>query len=388
MVRDPEAPQEAPKFMGHGICNVHNKSAPLSNGSGGATDEGSRIGAAIIQLYRTQNFDPKELRGIGIHVQKLERPKAVNDRPQGQGVLNFALKPAQTANEPSRRSGPDNASLLVDLTGETSSSPAYVRIAPPQSSAVVISSDINENLPKTPQKQKSAGSGSRHRSNDPAPVENDDDDDDLSAHGFAVIEDDEIQSLGSSPATPRGDLRRSVLRSGGHRPSTPNKTRPSRTSKSPSKTVNPFTLARSPHRSESTTRQHTPTTNESFDLTIAPCKRPSIRIGSAEPKQDVDSILDGISHWMDRSSQRPPNGKEVKVLCKYLKRCLDSQTASLGGVQDATRVLGWWRKICQRKWGSDSGNLIGEQWRASLHDVEAELDEIAIRRFGGPLYQM
>ncbi|KAJ8489159.1 hypothetical protein ONZ45_g13687 [Pleurotus djamor] len=77
MKRDPKAPVEAPKFLGHGACDVFNKQMPIAGPAGNATDDHLVIGDHAWRLLRSFNFDPKELRGIGIHIAKLEPTRPV-----------------------------------------------------------------------------------------------------------------------------------------------------------------------------------------------------------------------------------------------------------------------------------------------------------------------
>ncbi|XP_026493940.2 DNA repair protein Rev1 [Vanessa tameamea] len=68
MIRAENAPVETAKFMGHGFCDVINKSTTLLT----ATNDVHLITKEVISICRKQNIDPKELRGIGIQVTKLE----------------------------------------------------------------------------------------------------------------------------------------------------------------------------------------------------------------------------------------------------------------------------------------------------------------------------
>lgn len=83
MVRNEEAPVETAKFMGHGFCNVINKSTSLNN----ATNDVEVITKEVISLCKKQNIDPKEMRGIGIQVTKLE---PLNSKPS-KGAINKFL---------------------------------------------------------------------------------------------------------------------------------------------------------------------------------------------------------------------------------------------------------------------------------------------------------
>lgn len=68
MVRAEDAPVETAKFMGHGFCDVINKSTSLNT----STNDIEVITAEVISLCKKQKIDPKELRGIGIQMTKLE----------------------------------------------------------------------------------------------------------------------------------------------------------------------------------------------------------------------------------------------------------------------------------------------------------------------------
>ncbi|KAL0578346.1 deoxycytidyl transferase [Marasmius crinis-equi] len=94
MKRDPTAPVEPPKFLGHGACDVFNKQMPLAGLNGRATAEPKAIADHAWKMLKAFNFDPKELRGIGIQIQKLESPLGDGHLDLGQGRLQFQKKPA------------------------------------------------------------------------------------------------------------------------------------------------------------------------------------------------------------------------------------------------------------------------------------------------------
>lgn len=94
MTRDPKAPVEAPKFMGHGLCETFSKQAPLIAPGGHATSDPQLIGELAWRLLKSFNLDPKELRGISIQIQKLEKSSAASTIETGQAVLPFKSKAA------------------------------------------------------------------------------------------------------------------------------------------------------------------------------------------------------------------------------------------------------------------------------------------------------
>ncbi|UZJ56577.1 hypothetical protein CBS101457_005897 [Exobasidium rhododendri] len=84
MVRSKEAPIEAPKFLGHGICDTLNRSAPFAK----PTDEKDAIFSAAWRLLSALRIKADQLRGIGVSCQKLQA-KDANTRESGQGTLHF-----------------------------------------------------------------------------------------------------------------------------------------------------------------------------------------------------------------------------------------------------------------------------------------------------------
>lgn len=68
MVRAADAPVETAKFMGHGVCDVMNKSQNLNE----FTADLEVIKRTVLQLNNELNIAPEELRGIGIQITKLD----------------------------------------------------------------------------------------------------------------------------------------------------------------------------------------------------------------------------------------------------------------------------------------------------------------------------
>jgi DNA repair protein REV1 len=105
MKRHPEAPVEAPKFMGHGICETFSKSGPISDPKDrGPTNHPEVIGEAAWTLLQSFKFDPTELRGLGLQVTKLEGggSAVVDDKwESGQQKLEFKLGSGQQVKSPS-----------------------------------------------------------------------------------------------------------------------------------------------------------------------------------------------------------------------------------------------------------------------------------------------
>lgn len=82
------------QFLGHGCCQVFSRQAVLSDAHGRATSDALLIGQLAWRLLKGFAFDPKELRGIGIQTQKLEKAALAGDgaRELGQAMLDFKAK--------------------------------------------------------------------------------------------------------------------------------------------------------------------------------------------------------------------------------------------------------------------------------------------------------
>lgn len=92
MVRAEDAPVETAKFMGHGFCDVINKSTTLTN----ATNDAEVITKEVLAICKKLNIDPKEMRGVGIQVTKLE--STVNK--QVKGAMSKFLCPKSPSKAP------------------------------------------------------------------------------------------------------------------------------------------------------------------------------------------------------------------------------------------------------------------------------------------------
>ncbi|TFK20124.1 DNA repair protein [Coprinopsis marcescibilis] len=122
MKRDSTAPAEPAKFLGHGPCDVFSKQGTLFGPGGNATSDDQVIGQHAWRMLKSFNFDPKDLRGIGIHVQKLEHPNVSANAPPGQAVLPF-----KTFTRPTGQSGV-GTSHVVELPVLAAGDPVKAQI--------------------------------------------------------------------------------------------------------------------------------------------------------------------------------------------------------------------------------------------------------------------
>ena len=93
MRRSTDAPLEPVKHLGHGKCDVFNKSVGL----GVATNAAEAIGKEAISMLRSFGFSPGDLRGLGIQMTKLEPITAASTRnpASSQRQLNFKTSPVR-----------------------------------------------------------------------------------------------------------------------------------------------------------------------------------------------------------------------------------------------------------------------------------------------------
>jgi DNA repair protein REV1 len=129
MKRHPDAPVEASKFMGHGICETFSKGMSIgeaeSVGRGrqeSATSNADILGDAAWKLLRDLNLDPRELRGLGLQITKLESSgegsSTTADQALESGQTRLAFKGEEKVT-PKSFTGVPSGSNDYHLTEET-----------------------------------------------------------------------------------------------------------------------------------------------------------------------------------------------------------------------------------------------------------------------------
>ncbi|KAF9775162.1 hypothetical protein IL306_006767 [Fusarium sp. DS 682] len=87
MRRSMDAPLDPPKSLGHGKCDTFSKSITF----GVATNDGQTIGKEAVNILRSYQFSPGDLRGLGVQMTKLEPVKGNLAAPDGsQKKLAFS----------------------------------------------------------------------------------------------------------------------------------------------------------------------------------------------------------------------------------------------------------------------------------------------------------
>lgn len=95
MRRALDAPLEPVKHLGHGKCDVFNKSVAL----GVATDAADILGKEAVAMLRSMNLSPGDLRGLGVQMTKLQHLQAGSPSKSGQRQLNFKASPVRKSIE-------------------------------------------------------------------------------------------------------------------------------------------------------------------------------------------------------------------------------------------------------------------------------------------------
>jgi hypothetical protein len=110
--RHPDAPIEPPKYMGCGHCEAFNRSGALWK----PTQRAEVIAAVATEMWRSMNFDPCEIRGIGMHMAQLVEapeedgqsasaatngPPAKRPRTMIERMVNVVAPPHASANSSS-----------------------------------------------------------------------------------------------------------------------------------------------------------------------------------------------------------------------------------------------------------------------------------------------
>jgi hypothetical protein len=488
--------------MGHGVCDVVNKSAVLSNGKGGATDDPTHIADTVLGIFRAGKFVSTELRGVGIQVQKLEsKSEALPAVEDGQHRLGFAVRiqpETLKAEVPPAKEGPmipPSTIISIPSGNEEDVIPVDAKDIVPAANRPFLNAAA---LRKTSEPAGMSKFGKRRATTTtivapaamlpPAPSEIDPE-----VWGFLLQEDQSAYRqawLNQGLKIPRIFMEQPkattskvlldeprVLFPDAQQSTKGTSTRARSTSVQPGRKERSESVVsrikaspvRQPGRSVTpgseevvdisgsstppapgeykdsdlldlgldlqvfhnlprevqaesyrdaamsrTTRQHL-TKKGGLQSPVSPHavagvhKSPhkptaaiEVRAAPRRPKMngtsDIESIMDMIREWMDRSSHAEPNQIELKVIRKYLLRCVDPEMAGIGGIQDAARVMGYWRRRCMRIWPKAAGTMpvgddaenpeeraVEESWRRAFKEVRREVDDLVRARFGGPL---
>ncbi|KAF9009538.1 hypothetical protein BDQ17DRAFT_1421710 [Cyathus striatus] len=443
MKRDPAAPVEPPKFMGHGACDLFSKNIHLLVPGGRGTSDDQIIGEHAWRLLKSFNFDPKELRGIGIQIQKLEPASGAVNTPAGQALLHFkkaaagpsnALQPEITVQPPSQN---DNILMAEGVCVEQDRNLSTEQHDLPSLSQVdhsvleALPRDIREEIEKE-YKRRSASPfvlGFQEGQNDsipgpgPATLARERDEKEefkmlakrflprrargvVPLHLFRTgkfikkkktkrnlkvanrelkkydIDPDVFRMLPIKIQREQLIVARLVKQNKGNLPAPP------------SQSQKHHLKARKPNPVPEHLRWVAPPPKAKYKET------PSLRQqGKGKEKlhfTETDDIQNVLEKWVTAYQRWSPKEKDVEFLSKYLLKSVDSSIASDVGVERAVAVMKWWMVLLRRFWpggefveeGEPDGSQtdrVAEAWWNAFRDVKTQMDVVARRKFGGKL---
>lgn len=343
MKRHPDAPVEAPKFMGHGLCDVFHKSGTIAGSK--PTSDPTAISIHAWRLLKSFNFDPKELRGIGITV----RPP--DPLEKGQSTL-FSFAQPQSPGKPHSSSRnhrhEDEGSTMappVDYGGES----------PPSEPLFPARNPSNANTHKRIARALAPREGSRVSHHSP---------------GKTNIFD------------------RSGSRSVSREPSREN-------------SVDPMIFdedAETPpaERESSIFIERVPLVLEQdeIDPPVAVLRRPVTlkqkdQHGNKIEYTQVDEVQLLLSNWIRQHQTSAPRHEDVQYFGTFLVGCVDSARSTDTSIEIARDVLRWWLIWLKKLWpetvNSGSKETVGEQWWGAFEEVRESVDSKIRDRFGGRL---
>jgi DNA repair protein REV1 len=116
----------------------------------------------------------------------------------------------------------------------------------------------------------------------------------------------------------------------------------------------------------------------------------------------TDDVQGVIEAWVDRFREHPPNEKDVQFFARFLVQCVDSSRSTDSGVEKAVAVTKWWLVLLRRHFSAwehpdenpflndsairpGTSEYVGQAWWKAFRDVKAQMDVAARKKFGGCL---
>ncbi|OJT06249.1 DNA repair protein REV1 [Trametes pubescens] len=449
LVRDPSAPVEAPKFLGHGICEGYNKQAPLIAPGGRATSNDKVIGEHAWRLLKSFNFDPRELRGIGIQIQKLEKASSAQDTELGQAVLPFkrtgASKLGISISTSKARNGVDARQPKIAIQPPSQDDdevqivekpPEVGRAQPdidlPSFSQVDMS--VFEALPEDLRKELEAEYQRRSVTPGPAPKDPTPPPPEPEKKFGIVVRGPNLKRI-TRQLAPRNrpmlsptnklfakrvytssvSVTKSELRKYGIDPDVfaalPLEMQREQLAAHRAPGVTVYASQRKvlkPSEYRGKRSSHSPSVV--YRAPPAPkavyLARPTLKQQGKAPGErlqfsETDDVQRVIEAWVDGFREHAPNQRDVDYFAKFLVRCVDGARSSDSGVERAVAVAKWWLVLLRRHFGAwenapepetplvgtkrVTSEVVGRAWWGAFRTVKAMMDEAARKKFGGCL---
>ncbi|KIP07473.1 hypothetical protein PHLGIDRAFT_29976 [Phlebiopsis gigantea 11061_1 CR5-6] len=442
--RDPTAPVEAPKFMGHGLCESFTKQIQMAVPGGRATSDHKVIGEYAWKLLKSFAFDPTELRGIGIQVQKLEPASGNNEVQPGQARLPFKsvaspqkpkAGPSKVAEVPAIILQPPSQEILPAPAPPGSALPVTAHFDLPSFSQVDMSvfrelpEDVRRELedeykrrsatPDVAQAQEAVRAASipvepkvkftvkgtnvkritrqlapRNRAsispkkknvfNKPPPSTQ------------VKIGAGELRKLGLDPAVFAVlpvDLQREQLAYARQKST---RGGPGRALGGKRKVLKPTWKPRPVEGNVIIPPPPPPKARFPVEPTL---KQPGKAPGEKLHFSATDDVQTVIEAWVERFREHPPNAKDVQFFAKFLVHCTDGARSTDSGVQKAVAIMKWWLVLLRRDfavWEHEdddpflvvmpgTSEYVGRAWWKAFRNVKTQMDDVARKKFGGCL---
>lgn len=112
---------------------------------------------------------------------------------------------------------------------------------------------------------------------------------------------------------------------------------------------------------------------------------------------ETDDVQRVIEAWVDSFTRSPPNQRDVDYFAKFLVQSVDGLRFTDAGLEKAIAVAKWWQILLRRKWGlwenadleevvdAKSEEGVGRAWWKAFREVKSKMDVVARARFGGCL---
>ncbi|KAJ7274282.1 hypothetical protein B0H12DRAFT_1066406 [Mycena haematopus] len=445
MKRDPSAPVEPPKFLGHGACEVFNKQTPLVGPGGRATSDAKVVGEHAWRILTSFNFDPKELRGIGIQIQKLEPTVGPVNTAANQRTLNFKPADAQLRRPPV---APPTAAIPVHPPPAAAAIPS-ISVDASLPAIEEVDQDVLDALPLDMRQELE--NAWRRRSESPYP-----------GKGPAAVPVQQA-SRSSSRAPSRPPSRApSVVPQGvfpQRRSANPTRMQQGalrlaprsggsgyvidKASIHPNRPPNAFLrptdadlrdlnidlevfagLPRAVQREQLTVARLIKTRGAIPEVSgerlilkprkyVAPPdlfrqpppyakypEKPKLRTQGKTKGEKVfftetDDVQNLLEAWVNAFKKFEPEQKDVEFFAKFLVQSVDSARSSDTGVERAIAIVKWWLVLLRRYWGDyehfdglgyeAEDAKVAEAWWKAFRNVKERIDIVARKKFGGKL---
>lgn len=398
--------------MGHGKCETFNKTCSISGLRGSATDDPNVIGREAWKLLQAMNFDPTELRGIGIQIQKLDEADgsaAPRAAAQGQLAMRFQQVTAKANTGKQTVSGDVLRSAAPPLAPEVSvidvdalDDEEIFKPAPGSKQTpfdLTLLSQLSQNrvakildhgndrarslsVPRqgpTEAGSSKAASLSPRRAQPrkrltnmgpPMAIPDQPKFFPVFSRQLAPIPDQELVSLGIDPIAyanmSKEEQKILVLAR--------------RTAKGLDGAGRPINQRKRRFQEAQDMRVYKVVQAGKTELPTLRTAQPG-----APAVSETSDIQDMIRTWVETKIQKKlgPDPREVAHFGGFLEKSM----ATDQGMQRTVDVMKWWRHVCMNSWGKEQERRgqYGREWWVAWWEVKDKLDLIVKKRFGGML---